>query len=278
MSDPTTTPPASPEDEELERIEASMSEPENPRLDAWLRRTTTPLDLLALFTIWLTIIPIGEFHKFGGKPAAWYAARLALSFIYFIDMAVRTRLSHRRWHYLATHPLGIVAVIIPAVRLLFSLRLLTAMFRKGNLAHFLFVSLILLLNLTVIVFGFEHHASGSNITSLGVAIWWACVTIFTVGYGDYYPVTTGGRIFAVGIMALGLLTAAVITAQIASSFMDQAAVRRARQSAGGPVAPSGDESIIDAVQGLQRSLIDRLDALESHLHHGPTTAPLEDQT
>jgi len=100
------------------------------------------------------------------------------------------------------------------------------MFKKGNTVHFLFVSVVLLINLMVIVWGFERAAPGANITSIGIAIWWGCVTVFTVGYGDYYPITTAGRTAAVAIMILGLTTAAVITAQIASSFMDQAQTRR----------------------------------------------------
>ncbi|MFM8861830.1 MAG: potassium channel family protein [Acidimicrobiia bacterium] len=82
----------------------------------------------------------------------------------------------------------------------------------------------------------------ANITTLGTAIWWACVTVFTVGYGDYYPITFGGQLFAVLLMALGLVSAAVITAQIASTFMDQAAARRAAF----PDGPSTDERSTDA--------------------------------
>ena len=48
----------------------------------------------------------------------------------------------------------------------------------------------------------------------------------TVGYGDYSPVTMAGRVTAVFIMAIGILTLAVVTAQVASSFVDQATRRR----------------------------------------------------
>jgi len=42
-----------------------------------------------------------------------------------------------------------------------------------------------------------------------------------VGYGDFYPVTAGGRVTACFIMGTGLLTLAVVTAQVASSFVAQ---------------------------------------------------------
>lgn len=53
------------------------------------------------------------------------------------------------------------------------------------------------------------------------ALWWSFVTVTTVGYGDFYPVTAGGRITACFIMGTGLLTLAVVTAQVASSFVAQ---------------------------------------------------------
>jgi voltage-gated potassium channel len=50
----------------------------------------------------------------------------------------------------------------------------------------------------------EHEHQGANITKLGDAFWWAVETITTVGYGDYYPVTTIGRIIATFVMCSGI--------------------------------------------------------------------------
>ncbi len=223
---------------DVESADPSESEPGNPRLDRWINRTTLTLDLIALCTIWLTIVPLSAIHRVAGNPTFWYVGRIVISLIYGTDMAVRTYLSKRRFHYLTHHPVGVLAVVLPVIRLVFSLRLLKAMFKKGNTLHFLFVSVVLLLNLMVIVWGFERSAPDANITTIGIAMWWGCVTVFTVGYGDYYPITTAGRIAAVGIMLLGLTTAAVITAQIASSFMDQAQSRR--NEASGPEDDSNE--------------------------------------
>ena len=225
----------------VESADPSESEPGNPRLDRWINRTTLTLDLIALCTIWLTIVPLSAIHRVAGNPTFWYVGRIVISLIYGTDMAVRTYLSKRRFHYLTHHPVGVLAVVLPVIRLVFSLRLLKAMFKKGNTLHFLFVSVVLLLNLMVIVWGFERSAPDANITTIGIAMWWGCVTVFTVGYGDYYPITTAGRIAAVGIMLLGLTTAAVITAQIASSFMDQAQSRR--NEASGPEDDSNEGRI-----------------------------------
>src|SRR6476646_9273095 len=56
----------------------------------------------------------------------------------------------------------------------------------------------------LIVLNAESKAPHSNITTGGDAIWWGIVTLTTVGYGDYYPVTTVGRITAVFVMFSGI--------------------------------------------------------------------------
>ena len=105
--------------------------------------------------------------------------------------------------------------------MIFSLQLVRSIFRRGQLVRFLVAATVLVLDGAVIVYLLERHAAHSNIHTLGDALWWSFVTVTTVGYGDFYPVTTGGRITACFIMGTGLLTLAVVTAQVASSFVAQ---------------------------------------------------------
>ena len=56
----------------------------------------------------------------------------------------------------------------------------------------------------------EHKHPGANITNLGDAFWWAIVTITTVGYGEYFPLTLVGRVIGVFVMLSGIGTAIVI--------------------------------------------------------------------
>jgi len=113
---------------------------------------------------------------------------------------------------------------------------------------------VLVLNGAVIVYLLERHAAHSNIHTLGDALWWSFVTVTTVGYGDFYPVTTWGRITACFVMATGLLTLAVVTAQVASSFV--------AQSPGQPTPAPQDEAasgeVTPAELGERLARIERL--------------------
>ena len=67
-----------------------------------------------------------------------------------------------------------------------------------------------------LVLSFEAHAKGANIHTFGQALWWAMVTLTTVGYGDKYPITPGGQGVAVILMLVGIGLLGVLTASVAS--------------------------------------------------------------
>jgi voltage-gated potassium channel len=194
------------------------------RLAGFEARTQVPLDLLALVTLWLVVVPPWDF----GHDVVVYAARICLSLVYAVDLGIRSALAGRHVHYALAHPVALASVVLPPVRVIFSLRLARSMFRRGHLERFLLAALLLVFNGAAIAYLYERHAPGSNIHTLGESVWWALVTATTVGYGDYTPVTIPGRITACGIMGIGLVTLAVLTAQVASSFVAQGASRAQR--------------------------------------------------
>lgn len=74
------------------------------------------------------------------------------------------------------------------------------------------------------VLEFERKAPGANILNAEDALWWSVVTITTVGYGDYYPITGEGRIIATVLMLVGISLFATISGTMASILFKGAAM------------------------------------------------------
>jgi voltage-gated potassium channel len=77
---------------------------------------------------------------------------------------------------------------------------------RGQYAAFITImaAALVLIVASIVVLAFESTSPDGNITTGGDALWWAVVTMTTVGYGDHFPVTTGGRITAVFVMFMGV--------------------------------------------------------------------------
>ena len=71
----------------------------------------------------------------------------------------------------------------------------------------------------IFLFGYLFYVSEPGVRNLSDGIWWALVTITTVGYGDITPVTTLGRVVASSLMLLGLGLIATITAIVSAKFI-----------------------------------------------------------
>ena len=84
---------------------------------------------------------------------------------------------------------------------------------------------------------FEEKAKGSNIHSYPDALWWAIVTVTTVGYGDRYPATEGGRAVAVVLMLVGIGLIGVLTATVASVFVKEHTDANRQEYQEGPCRP-----------------------------------------
>jgi hypothetical protein len=87
------------------------------------------------------------------------------------------------------------------------------------------VMIVILAFLLIITIGsslvvvFEAKSDQANIVTGEEAVWWSVVTIATVGYGDYYPVTSSGRIVGSVMMILGVSIFTTLTSFIASKMM-----------------------------------------------------------
>lgn len=89
---------------------------------------------------------------------------------------------------------------------------------KGELAIFSAATVILLYIAAAGIYHFEHEAQPDVFQSVFHAWWWAIATLTTVGYGDVYPITAGGKIFASLIILIGLGIVAMLTGIFASAL------------------------------------------------------------
>lgn len=87
-----------------------------------------------------------------------------------------------------------------------------------ELVLFTAIAVILLFVAAAGVYEFEHEAQPEAFASIFHALWWAVATLTTVGYGDVYPITAGGRVFTFAVLLVGLGVVAAPTAMVASAL------------------------------------------------------------
>ena len=89
---------------------------------------------------------------------------------------------------------------------------------KRELLLFLFISGILFYLAGVGIYYFENAAQPNAFASVFHSLWWAAITLTTVGYGDVVPVTIGGKCFTFFVLILGIGVVAIPTGLIASAL------------------------------------------------------------
>ncbi|MDF1780507.1 MAG: ion transporter [Alcanivoracaceae bacterium] len=89
---------------------------------------------------------------------------------------------------------------------------------REELALFGMVALIILYLSSVGIYYFENEAQPEQFKSILHSLWWAVTTLTTVGYGDMYPITGGGKFFTFLVLIVGLGVVAVPTGLIASAL------------------------------------------------------------
>lgn len=82
------------------------------------------------------------------------------------------------------------------------------------------VALLLLFLSAVGIYYFESEAQPESFGSIVDSLWWAVATLTTVGYGDVYPVTPGGKVFTFLVLLVGLGIVAVPSGLVASALSE----------------------------------------------------------
>ncbi|SEI93987.1 potassium channel family protein [Demequina mangrovi] len=210
---------------ELEESEGGLRK--GSRYEAFAKRADGTMAVLAFvfLVVWSARIAFREYLP-GSVRATLLTVQGLIWLVFLVDLIIRVALHKQRFRWLISHPLDVIAVIIPAARPLKVLSVFTSgtmlASRKGVVKSTQAVVIAVLLLIwigAVAILDAERGHDGAQIVNFGDALWWALVTMTTVGYGDFAPVTVEGRVVATVIMLIGVALIGVVTASVAAWFV-----------------------------------------------------------
>lgn len=154
--------------------------------------------------------------------------------VFVVEYLVLLLIAPDRRRMVTTHKLDLFLILVPFLRPLRILRLvrsaagLAAFFvtarrvmTERGLQWIIFIVTAVIFAAAALTMAAERQDPEATITNFGTALWWAIVTCTTVGYGDHSPVTPAGQGIAVVLMLVGIALLSIITANIASLFVEQ---------------------------------------------------------
>lgn len=203
--------------------------------ERWQRLTYWPLIAVSLlFIVVYSWEVIADFH---GEARAISRTVVFITWVIFaIDYVVRLILASPRGKWFRHHIFDLLIVVLPALKPLRLLRVFTVFsvlqrtvgtaLRSRIAIYGAGTAIVLIWVSSLAVLDAERGHPGANIENFGDAIWWAFVTLTTVGYGDFYPVTGWGRTVAVGLMVSGVAVVGIVTATLASWVIERASQGR----------------------------------------------------
>ncbi|MGE5379010.1 MAG: potassium channel family protein, partial [Bacteroidota bacterium] len=121
---------------------------------------------------------------------------------------------------------------------------------------------------SVLVLQFESNDPASSIKTGGDALWYSIVTITTVGYGDFYPVTAAGRVAGMFIMFAGVGIIGALASLLSSLLVGGGSAPEEEETPAGTSAGNAEQELVALNQKLSR-IEDELAALHTLLAKTP---------
>jgi voltage-gated potassium channel len=191
--------------------------------------------LLAL--ILLVVVSVAASSATGDLPTIGRVIGVATWALLVADIVVRLAIVPSVKHYVLRHPLEVLSVVAPFLRVVLLGRLFGILGRGRSRLADRATGYVAYITVLAIVFGAllavdaERGAPGATILDFGDGVWWAIVTVATVGYGDVVPVTPAGRTIGVALIMVSISLLSIITANISSRFVLARATAEAESEA-----------------------------------------------
>jgi voltage-gated potassium channel len=124
-------------------------------------------------------------------------------------------------------------------------------------------TIIGVLALSIIAFGYIFYVTEPQVKTIEDGIWWALVTVTTVGYGDITPATTLGRFVAGSLMFFGLGLIATVTAIVSAKFVQNYVDHHTNDDVLEKLEEL--ESEIEKLKSLEEDELEKLDDLDAEI-------------
>ncbi len=231
-------------------------------VNSYTARTTVLLSALAL--VYLATFSIQSIWWYPGK--RWFVWMSMFGYLLWVlfaaDLLLRFIVTPAKRGFFRKNWLDTITVVIPSLRALRSLNAFTAngvlskrtgLVSGGAVATAALSTVLIVWIGSLMVLNAERGAPNAEIKTLGDALWWCMVTITTVGYGDFVPVTAMGRCIAVLIMMTGISVLGVVSASMAAGL-----VKRTKAPASDPATEVMQE--LAELKAMVKALQDQLNA------------------
>ena len=241
------------------------------------KNDTRPMSLLTLILSFMALFVISGLLFMPINPETRQIL-IGLDFlicsIFILQLVIDLIRSTNKMQFMKTHWIDFLASMpmIEPLRYarLFSILRMVLIYRSGkNMFSHLFsnrrettLASILLLMVFLLTVGssmmlfIEGKSPESNIQDGGDALWWALVTISTVGYGDHYPVTEAGKILASGLIICGVGLFGMISGLISSMILSPTQSQTQQLE--------NKEKLLKQIVMQQQAVLERLEELEMH--------------
>ncbi len=226
----------------------------------WEQRTRVPLVVAAVLFLGAYAWPILQPSLDADARHACAWVNVAVWVLFALDYGVRLVTAGQRTRFIRKNWLDLVVLALPMLRPLQALLVLGALnmlakrgagFVRGRVVASVAVAVTAVSFVAALaMLDAERSNPDANIRDFGDAAWWAAVTIPTVGYGDRYPTTTEGRFIGAGLMLTGIALLGVITAAIASWFVE----KMSEVSAGHEETQADLAELLSEVRSLREEL------------------------